>query len=363
MKQFVLPDLGEGMSEAEIVEWHVAPGDHVVPDQPLVAVETDKAVVEVPAPRGGTIAELHAGIGEIVKVGAPLVTFAETGEALAGDKATVVGDLPQPGGPPRAAPAVRALARRLRVDLRALAGTGPDGAITLADVEAAAERVRTAATGPAWQRLQGARRSMAANMRRAGASVVPATVTEEADVSAWPPGTSPTVRLVRAIAAAVAVAPGLNAWFDPDRDARLLHPRLDLGIAVDTGDGLFVPVVRDAASLDEATLRQRLDAFKAAVERRSLEVAELRDATFTLSNFGTIAGLHASLVVLPPQVAILGAGRITDLPRSRRGKVAIARILPLSLTFDHRAVTGGEAARFLRAVVGALEQPPRDAER
>ena len=244
---------------------------------------------------------------------------------------------------------MRKLAQKRNVDLTAIKGTGRDGAILSPDVMAAAaagERLRG-------ELLRGVRRAMARAMERSHASVVPATVTETADISAWPEAGNPTLRLIRAIAAACAAEPALNAWFDGER--RQLHDHVDLAIAVDTGEGLFAPVLRHVEA-GGGTLRQ-LAEIKAAVKARTIAPDALKDATITLSNFGMIGGEHAALVVTPPQVAIVGAGRIASRCMAVDGKAAARRVLPLSLTVDHRAVTGGEAARFLAALRAELERP------
>jgi 2-oxoisovalerate dehydrogenase E2 component (dihydrolipoyl transacylase) len=363
MSQFLLPDLGEGLEEAEIVAWHVNEGDNVVVDQPLVSVETDKAVVEVPSPQAGRIARLHGSKGDLVKVGAPLVDFAEGAQE---DTGTVVGELDR-GEPPRAAaagepargrpiqvlPAVRALARKLDVDLNLVQATGPGGTITRADVERAATSLAEA--GPA-EPLRGMRRAMAQRMTAAHASVVPATVTDDADIEDWRKGEDVTIRLVRAIAAACKAEPSLNAWYTAETSERRLIPRIDIGIAVDTEGGLIVPVLRNVGERDARDLRAGLDRMRADAEARSIPPEELRGATITLSNFGMIGGRFANLVVVPPQVAIIGAGRVSSHVVAHDGQAAIRRILPLSLTFDHRVVTGGEAARFLRALKADLER-------
>jgi pyruvate dehydrogenase E2 component (dihydrolipoamide acetyltransferase) len=360
MSTFVLPDLGEGLQEAELVAWHVGEGDHVVADQPLVSVETEKAVVEVPSPQDGKIARLCVQPGKRVKVGGPLVEFEEGPRT---DTGTIVGELsaapppvppsaPQPAAV-RAAPAVRALAQRLGVDLAAVTASGPGGTVTSADVERAA-RAQTAA-GPV-EPLAGVRRAMAVNMARSHAEIVPATVSDEADIAGWAPQSDVTIRLARAIVAGCAASPGLNAWYDGRTMERRLLKQIDLGLAVDTEDGLFVPVLRNVAERDAADLRRGIEAMKKDVRARAVPVAELRGQTITLSNFGMFAGRFAALVVVPPQVAILGAGRITERPVVADGKLAAHRILPLSLTFDHRAVTGGEAARFLKAAIEDLEK-------
>ncbi|MGD9865680.1 MAG: dihydrolipoamide acetyltransferase family protein [Pseudodonghicola sp.] len=374
LKEFRLPDLGEGLEEAEIVEWHVAPGDHVVADQPLVSVETGKAVVEIPAPWSGTVAELKAAPAETVAVGALLVVF-DLGARK--DHGAVVGqleseDAPPPGkgkreparapapapGPPEGAqrvmPAARALARERGVDLSGLKGTGPGGVITRADV---AEHA-TGAAGPDWIALKGPRLAMARNMAAAGAQVVPATVHDWADITAWAaPDADIMQRLIRAVVAAARAEPALNAWLDARAQARRLHDRVDLGIAVDSTAGLYVPVLRDAGSRDGPDTRAELDRIIARARAHQLTAEDQAGATISLSNFGPLGGTHGQLVVSPPQVAILGAGRVTpqavwgpdDAPHR-------SAALPLSLTFDHRAVTGGEAARFLNAAIEDLQR-------
>ncbi|MGH7059855.1 MAG: dihydrolipoamide acetyltransferase family protein [Stellaceae bacterium] len=364
MTTFILPDLGEGLQEAELVAWHVAAGDHVVADQPLVSVETEKAVVEVPSPHSGRIARLFAQPGERVKVGAPLVEYDDGPRA---DTGTVVGELAaaapaptQPAAPPpapggiRAAPAVRALAQRLGVDLAEVTASGPGGAITSADVERVARA--TTEAGPA-EPLSGVRRAMAVNMARSHAEIVPATVSDEADVEAWPQGSDVTIRLIRAIVAGCTAIPALNAWYDGRTMERRLLQEINLGLAVDTGDGLFVPVLRNVGGRDTADLRRGIEAMKRDLRARTVPIAELRGQTITLSNFGMFAGQFAALVIVPPQVAILGAGRITPRAVAAEGRLVAHRLLPLSLTFDHRCVTGGEAARFLKAAIDDLEKP------
>lgn len=366
LTEFLLPDLGEGLEEAEIIEWHVAPGDRVVADQPLVSVETGKAVVEIPAPWSGTVSALRAEVGASVKVGAPLVAFDRGARA---DQGAVVGRLerasPQvplpapagavarPGKTPRAMPAARAFAAKHGVDLSTVAGSGPDGVITLADVEVRAQ----APAGPGWAPLEGSRRAMAKAMAAAGARVVPATIHDWADVTAWAsPKADILARLVRGVAEAARAEPALNAWFDAEAPARRLNDRVHIGLAVDTEAGLYVPVLRDAGSRDAKATRAELDRLVARARDRKLTAEDQSGATIGLSNYGPLAGTHAQLVVTPPQVAILGAGRLTervgwgkDVPRRRRA-------LPLSLSFDHRAVTGGEAARFLNAAIADLKR-------
>jgi 2-oxoisovalerate dehydrogenase E2 component (dihydrolipoyl transacylase) len=365
MKNLALPDLGEGLHEAEIVAWHVSIGDHVVADQPLVSVETEKAVVEIPAPWSGRIAKLHGQPGDRVTIGTTLIEYEET---AASDTGTVVGALPKTEAAPAAAPeppseraptgvkatpAIRALARKLGVDLGAVAPSGADGLITRADVERAARSLSDA--GPP-EPLRGVRRAMAGSMTRSHAEVVPATLTDDANIDSWPAGTDVTMRLIRAIVAACRAEPALNAWYDGKAVARRVHQKVDLAIAMDTGDGLFAPVLRSVERRDPPDLRRGLEAMKQDVLARKVPLEELRGATITLSNFGMLGGRHAALVVVPPQVAIIGAGRIAPGIVAVDGKPEVRRLLPLSLTFDHRAATGGEAARFLGAMMADLQQ-------
>ncbi len=362
-RQFALPDLGEGLDEAEIVIWLVNEGDHVVANQPLVSVETDKAVVEIPSPWSGTVARRFGAKGDLVKVGATLVEFSEGAEA---DTGTIVGEVQQsepaarePEAPPRVRglqvlPAIRALARKLDVDLALIQGGGQGGMITRDDVERAARSQSEA--GPA-EPLKGMRRTMAQRMAVAHAQVVPTTVTDEADIDAWSKEADITIRLAQAIAAACKAEPSLNGWYNSAAGQRRLLTRVDLGIAVDLEGGLIVPVLRNVGERDSADLRAGLDRMRADAAARSIPPEELRGATITLSNFGMIAGRFASLVVVPPQVAIIGAGRAEQRVVANHGQQIVRRMLPLSLTFDHRVVTGGEAARFLAALKSALARP------
>lgn len=360
---FCLPDLGEGLTEAEIVSWHVAAGDRIVADQPLVTVETDKAVVDIPSPRGGVIEAYIGEPGEVISVGAPLVRFSVDGERA--DQAAVVGELPEaeskplaapvipvssPGqqGRVRAAPRARARARALGVDLALVAPSGPDGVIQLSDVETAA--------GGSTRPISGVRRAMAKRMADAHARVVRASVTGEADVSAWLTSGSPILRLIRAIAKAVEAAPVLNAWFDDVAGSITLQTSVNVGIAMETADGLFVPVLEDVQGKDALVLAAELDTLGRAVNDRSIRPESMRGQTITLSNFGALGGLHAELVVVPPQVAIVGAGRRFERLVLNDGELITALVLPLSISFDHRVITGAEACTFLNALTDDLER-------
>lgn len=367
MKIFYLPDLGEGLAEAEIREWYVKPGDTVKVDQPLVSMETAKAVVDVPSPQAGTIEKLHGKSGDIIPTGSALVEY--VGEKDAG---TVVGSLEESGtaldegdmiiGAPtatkttiKAMPAVRALAKELQVDLNLVKPTGPNGQITVEDVKKFSEKKTVPAANSSVQALHGVRRSMAIAMAQSHHEVVPVTLVEDADLTHLSDKADLTVHIIKAIIHAAGQVPALNAWYDGKSMERCLHKEIHIGLAIDTEEGLFVPVIKDAAKKSDSELRKSIDGFKASVRTRTAAPSDFQGATFTLSNFGMIAGRYANPIIVPPQVAILGCGKIRDEAKPIAKKIEIRRILPLSLTFDHRAVTGGEAARFLGEVVKDLE--------
>jgi 2-oxoisovalerate dehydrogenase E2 component (dihydrolipoyl transacylase) len=376
MGTFHLPDLGEGLAEAEILEWHVKIGDHVRVDQPMVSVETAKAVVEVPVPFSGTVTALRGSVGEILATGAPLIDL---------DSGTVVGSMPaarideeylEPAAavalrPPaaarsRAVPAARVLARHLNQPLEEIAGTGADGAVTLDDVLAGSDaggaarrpgRPLQAPPGATREELRGPRRAMARSMSRSHAEIPASTVFDDADIHAWGGRGGHTPRLMRAMITAWRAEPALNAWYDAAAQARILMRHIDLAVAVDAAQGLMVPVVRNIQDKTPEELAAAVQALKSAAQRRALAPEELTGFTLMLSNFGTLAGRYAVPLVVPPAVAIVGAGKARTEPAVIEGTVRARLRLPLSLSFDHRCITGGEACRFLAALIADLEKP------
>jgi 2-oxoisovalerate dehydrogenase E2 component (dihydrolipoyl transacylase) len=401
MSTFRLPDLGEGLAEAEIIEWHVKVGDHVRVDQPMVSVETAKAVVEVPAPFSGVVTALCGAPGDIVPTGAPLVEF---------DSGTVVGSMPATSeeefvetvtvggahrhpnhGRGRAVPAARALAKSLGVDLGAVGGSGRAGLITLEDVlrhanganspngtnavngtngtngtngasvagaSAAARAIAAASPSDGTlEPLRGMRRAMAQNMSQSRDHVASSTVCDDADIHHWTQRGDYMLRLMRAMVCAWRAEPALNAWYDAASQSRFLVSHIDLAIAVDTPSGLIVPVVRNIDSKSPDELRADIALQKAAAHRRTTSAEDLRDFTLMLSNFGTLAGRYGIPRVVPPAVAILGAGKVREDAVAVMGSVQAHRRMPLSLSFDHRCITGGEACRFLATVIADLEKP------
>ncbi len=397
MSTFRLPDLGEGLAEAEILEWHVRAGEQVLVDQPMVSVETAKAVVEVPVPYSGTIKALHGAVGDIIATGAPLIEF---------DSGTVVGSMPavseeefvesavigrsraNGAARNRALPMARALAKRLGLDLETLPGSGPGGVIKLDDVLVHAQMTAPAASpadgravdggaangsglegrgsngrtitvpaGAAAEPLRGARRAMARTMSLSRDQVPLSTVCDDADIHAWSRRGDYMLRLIRAMISAARAEPALNAWYDAASNTRILLRHIDLAIAVDTPGGLIVPVLRKIETKTPQELRADIAAQKTAAHERSTTPEDLRDFTLMLSNFGTLAGRYGIPRVVPPAVAILGAGKVRPEPVVIGDTVAAHRRMPLSLSFDHRCITGGEACRFLAAAIGDLERP------
>lgn len=378
MTLFNLPDLGEGLPDAEIREWLVQIDEYIKADQPMVAMETAKAVVDIPAPFSGKVTQLYGRAGDIIKTGAPLIDIEAENQPNTEDKATVVGNLqlgsailqesatgikPKPSiAHPhkgvKATPAIRALAKKLCVNLEDCHGSGPDGQITVTDLEqmprqGSSEKIISSSNNvllAGYEPLRGARRAMAIAMEKAHQSIVPVTLVDDADIHAWQEKTDITLRLIRAIMAACQREPRLNAWFDESNVALCQHSQIDLGIAIDAPEGLFVPVLKDIARSSAINLRKLIDKFKTEVKSRSVSPEDLLGATFVLSNVGVFAGRYASPIIIPPMVAILAVGRMTESVVAEQGKLVVHKLLPLSLTVDHRVITGGEAARFLSAL-------------
>jgi pyruvate dehydrogenase E2 component (dihydrolipoamide acetyltransferase) len=369
MSIFNLPDLGEGLPDAEVVRWYVKEGDSIELDAPLVAMETAKATVDVPAPIKGTIKKLLAAPGELVATGAPLVEFLEEFSIKSHkreDTGTVAGKLQTSDtvitkqaatiqGNQNAAkitPAVRALAQRLQVDLTHVTATGPNNTITSKDVEQAAQNLNVAGE---LELLKGVRRTMAQAMQQIHAEIVRVTIVDDAIITNFDANYDISVKLMQAIVHACKIEPNLNAWYDGHAMGRRILSQVDLGIAMDTADGLFVPIIRDVASKTANVLRNELDNLKLEVANRTIKPEAMRGSSFVLSNFGKFAGRYADPIIVPPSVAILGVGKLRDTVAPVNGVMAIVKLLPLSLSFDHRACTGGEASRFLGALLDFMQ--------
>lgn len=369
MKYFYLPDLGEGLPDAEIVKWYVSEGQDIAADEPLVAMETAKAVVDVPSPVAGKVAKLHGKEGDVIETGGKLVEFySDSVDENSKDTGTVAGTIEignevvnddiivtkKVAGGPKAIPAVRALANKLKVDLNNIVPTGPNNTITKKDVEQAASSGGNVRDG--FEQIKGSRRSMAREMARANSEVCLVTIVDDACLYNWSDNQDITARIILAMVAACKAEPALNSWYDHQGPARHVSDSINLGMAVDTEDGLFVPVIKDAQNIAAADLRGVINTMKKEVADRTIAQEKLKDATITLSNFGKFVGRYASPIVVPPQVAILGVGELKQEAVVIDGEVKVSRVLPLSLSFDHRACTGGEASRFLGVVRTELEK-------
>lgn len=374
MSIFKLPDLGEGLPEAEIVEWFINEGDTVDVDKNIVSMETAKAIVDIPSPQAGKIIKFFGQPGDIIHTGDPLLEFAGDEArvektATRKDSGTVVGEIKSGEEiyteAPRqfsasgrnvaikVTPAVRALARRMGVDLSVVSPSGPNDTIIASDIERVAGILKQVGE---LEPLRGVRRAMANAMSSAHAEVVSVTINDDADINVWSESFDVTARLVRAIVVASKAQPSLNAWYDSHSVGRRLIEQVHLGIAVDTEQGLFVPVIKNVNDLSESQLREKINTLKSQITSRKLAAESLRGNTITLSNFGAIGGRYANPVIVPPTVAILGAGKICKEPVAVDDRVEVHKRIPLSLSFDHRAVTGGEAARFMVAVIEDLQK-------
>lgn len=377
---FLLPDLGEGITEAEIRKWLVTVGDEVEEHQPVVEVETDKAVVEVPTPRKGTVLSLARNEGEVVGVGETLLTISEkvVKEQPRPRSVSVVGELPEAEETPPptvlATPAVRALAREKGISFDGIRGSGPRGSITREDLLAAGEKRGSVDEKQGLEEripFRGLRRTIARNLLKSHQMTVCVTGMEEVDVTElWRLRVRENAGLdargihltyfpfiIKAVQHALRDHPLLNASVDEEGEAIVLKKYCNIGFAVDTPDGLIVPVLRDVEKKSILELAEDLQALTERARQRTITLAEMKGSSFTISNFGQFGGGFATPIINYPDVAILGCGRIADKPWVVNGEIAIRKILPLSLTFDHRVTDGGDATRFLSRVAGYLEDP------
>jgi pyruvate dehydrogenase E2 component (dihydrolipoamide acetyltransferase) len=340
--EFKLPDLGEGLTEGEIARWLVAEGQEIEEDDPLVEIQTDKTTVEIPSPAAGTVTSILVEEGKVVPVGTVLVVIG--GDPDGQPPAAV----PERSSKARVTPLVRKIAQQLDVDLDSLTGTGPQGRITEEDVRGKA--------GPSEGRrepLRGVRRVIAEHMARAHREVPAVTWVEECDFSGVDlKQLVPSV--LKACAEALQEFPELNARLE--RDEIVFLDRYDLGVAVQTDDGLVVPVVRDCAKRSVEDLSADVARLAESARTGTLKPEELRGSTFTVTSAGKLGGLLQTPIVNHPEVAILSIGRIGPRPVVRDGEVVAAQIGYVSLTFDHRVVDGARAAEFGLAVISRLEQ-------
>jgi pyruvate/2-oxoglutarate dehydrogenase complex dihydrolipoamide acyltransferase (E2) component len=369
-RTFALPDLGEGLEEAEVRAWLVKEGDAVSLNQPIVEVETAKATVEIPSPFAGTVAKLHASAGESVRVGAPLATFGVDDDATAEPEA---GE----GHVPLATPPVRQLAKDLGVDLSALAGTGQDGRITSEDVQRAARGDGSDAR-PAprtlWtvmmpvdaevRPISMIRRAIAENLMRVVREVPQVTTFRTLDCSALEAfrgeaGLSPLPIVVRALADVCERHRSLNASYMAEQGEIWLHRKVHVGIATDTERGLLVPVVRDAMGRTIGDIAQEIERLSTAARSGSIRVEEMTGGTITVTNIGSYGSEFGTPILNRAQGAILGVGVIGPRALVVSGQVVARPACTLSLTFDHRLIDGATAGRAFGELVAILGSPER----
>ncbi|HEY1675680.1 MAG TPA: dihydrolipoamide acetyltransferase family protein [Streptosporangiaceae bacterium] len=418
MPDFLLPDLGEGLAEAEVIAWHVAVGDQVTIDQPVVEVETAKAAVEVPVPFAGTVARLHATPGSMVAVGQPLISVDPAGRPPAAGE--TAGQTPAPAeessgnvligygtpaatgarrrranragphrspGPARViSPLVRKLARDAGLDLADVRGTGPSGIIRRCDIEQAGRAsaagtpikpdtapatgdgiAATTGTGETRIPLRGVRRAVADKLTRSRREIPEATVWVDVDATEFlaaravlntrtPDRPVSLVALLgRFTVLALRRYPELNAHIDGDEI--VIPGHVHLGFAAQTDRGLVVPVVRDAHRLSTRDLSAALTSRTAAARAGELRPAELTGGTITINNYGVFGVDGSAAIINHPEVAIVGLGRIIDRPWAVDGQLAVRKISQLTLSFDHRVCDGGTAGGFLRTLADYIEQP------
>ena len=423
-REFVLPDLGEGIAEAQIIRVMVKAGDRVARDQYLMEVETDKAAVEIPSPFEGVANAIHVKEGQTVNVGTVIVTFDNGSAAPVPAKAHHAA--PAPPSPPAptvpamtptggktsaaAAPAVRKLARELGVDIDSIVGTGPGGRVTKEDVERAAARptapAATSAAAPRpmpagqtappptrepvlraplpgtpeqdkWGRIykepiNQIRKTISNQMKRSAYTAVHVTHSDEADVTELDrvrreineaTGNDPKLTFMTFIIKATCLAlrkyPIFNSSFDEENGFIVYKDYVNLGVAVDTERGLIVPVVRDADRLSLRGIAAALRGIADRVRANQFAIDDLRGGTFTITNVGALGGTFSTPIINYPEVAILGLGRTKKVPALRNGQLAEALMLPLNLSFDHRATDGANAARFAGEIMSYLQTPAK----
>jgi pyruvate dehydrogenase E2 component (dihydrolipoamide acetyltransferase) len=411
--EFKLPDLGEGLTEGEIVQWLVKEGDSIEEGQVFVKVETDKAVLEIPSPRKGTVLRTGAAEGETVQMGEVILVIGDEGEKAEpltkAEKAEkrpsvgVVGELEEapeeevvpevamPAPPGKrlevlAMPAVRKLAQELKVDLTTIKGSGPQGRITKEDVQRASEvkeeekpaekAVKAARKYDLYgyvERipLRGMRKTIARAMVRSKYTAPHVTAMDEADVMRLVAlrerekerAAAKGIRLtylpfvIKAVVAGLEEHPYVNASLDDENEEIILKKYFNIGVAVDTKDGLIVPVVKNAKEKSILQLADELTQLSEKARSRTIDLADLKGGTFTITNYGAVGGIYGSPIINYPEVAVLGLGRILEKPVVVEGRIEARKMLPLSLSFDHRVVDGAEAARFLNTVIDYLEDP------
>ena len=437
MFEFKLPDLGEGIHEGEVLKWHVAVGDAIKADEPLVDVETDKAAVTIPSPKTGKITALNGNVGDTMHVGQVIVVFGD-GEVVAAAAPAPAKAVPAKAPPAvapivvavpaveaglrrpvPAAPATRRLARELRVDINFATATGPGGRVTADDVrrlaaipagayatpaethvhisagevkddQAVVEFAAHAASviplldlspmpdfskeGPVEKEpLRSIRRKVARKMVTSMILVPHVAHMDEADVSeletfrtrenARRKGNGDGAHLtmlafvIKAVTAGLKATPSFNASLDPFKEEIIYKKYYNIGIAVDSGHGLIVPVIKDTERKSILKISQEIHRYALQAREGTIDVGDMRGGTFTITNVGPLGGTALIPTINYPEVAILGMGKVQEKPVVREGQIVIRKMLPLTLAFDHRIADGADAARFVTEMVRQLSDP------
>jgi 2-oxoisovalerate dehydrogenase E2 component (dihydrolipoyl transacylase) len=408
---FKLPDLGEGTVEAEIAEWMVKVGDTVAEEDPICAMLTDKAAVELTAPVSGTVLKVAGEEGDMVAVGTPLIVFDTAGAAPREDAAdkdaadedtgneagttaskastearkTGPSPAPQPSKPGKVmtSPSIRAKAREAGIDLTEVPGTGPRGRILKSDFEAfvadggaggpaaPAGPPAAARTGTAEIKVIGLRRKIAEHMAASASEIPHFSYVEEVDVTALEslrqhlngtrrddqPGLTPLAFLGLALVRVLREYPQCNAHYDPERNVLVRHDAVHLGIATQTGDGLKVPVVRHAETHTLESLAAEIRRVSAAARDGTASREELSGSTITLTSLGKLGGIVSTPIINQPEVAIIGVNKMVERPMVRSGRIEVRAMMNLSSSFDHRFVDGFDGASMIQSLKELLEEP------
>ncbi|MEM3832746.1 MAG: dihydrolipoamide acetyltransferase family protein [Thermoprotei archaeon] len=389
---FKLPDIGEGTVEAEIIRWLVKEGEKVKADQPIAEVMTEKVNIEIASPKNGTIHKILAKEGEKIRVGQPIISILEEGEQPPEQQPQYITQQTQISSQPTttqkpmeilATPAVRRLARELGVDITKVKGTGPSGRITEEDVRQYAQSIETPKPQPAEQititreqqveriPYRGMRRQIGEHMKQAIKNIPHAVHFEEIDVtelvsireklkealSAQNIKLTYLPFIIKAVIQALKKYPIFNATLDEEKNEIVIKKYYNIGIATATQEGLVVPVIKNADKKNIIELAKEIETLTEKARNKKLELNDVRDSTFSITNIGSIGGILSVPIINYPEAAILGIHRILEKPVIKDDKLITRKIMYLSLSFDHRIIDGAMAAEFVNTIKEYLEQP------